>query len=131
MFAVTWEMHGQASWLTVRLAPAGDGTDLELEHVAHVDDAFWDQFGPGAVGVGWDLALMGLAEHLDRQPDGRSSAAPRRGAMSDEGKAFAGEASERVGRRVDRRRHAGRRGARPRPRARPRSTPARRRPPAA
>ena len=41
---------------------------LELEHVAHVDDALWDQFGPGAVGVGWDLGLMGLAEHLGGAP---------------------------------------------------------------
>ena len=26
---------------------------------------FWDQFGPGAVGIGWDLALLGLALHLE------------------------------------------------------------------
>jgi uncharacterized protein YndB with AHSA1/START domain len=92
MFAVTWEMHGQASWLTVRLTPAGGVTDLELEHVAHVDDAFWDQFGPGAVGVGWDLALMGLAEHLTGKP----AVVPANAAawsMSDEGKAYAGGAS--------------------------------------
>jgi uncharacterized protein YndB with AHSA1/START domain len=64
--AVTWEYGGQASWVTVRLAAEGaDRTRLELEHVAHVDDKFWDQFGPGAVGVGWELALMGLGEHLE------------------------------------------------------------------
>ena len=27
-------------------------------------DEFWDQFGPGAVGVGWDGGLLGLALHL-------------------------------------------------------------------
>jgi hypothetical protein len=32
--------------------------------MAHVDDERWKQFGPGAVGVGWDLALMGLGQHL-------------------------------------------------------------------
>jgi hypothetical protein len=36
-----------------------------LEHIAHVDDERWAQFGPGAVGVGWDLALRGLALHLE------------------------------------------------------------------
>ena len=37
---------------------------LELAHIAPMApefDAFWDQFGPGAVGVGWDLGLLGLA----------------------------------------------------------------------
>ena len=33
----------------------------------------WDEFGPGAVGIGWDLTLLGLAEHLatgaDVNPD--------------------------------------------------------------
>lgn len=32
--------------------------------MAVVPDDFWDQFGPGAVGVGWDLGLYGLALHL-------------------------------------------------------------------
>lgn len=63
-FAVTWEFGGQVSWLEVRLAPADDGTTLELVHEAVVDPDFWQQFGPGAVGVGWDLGLLGLAEHL-------------------------------------------------------------------
>ncbi|WP_174184270.1 SRPBCC family protein [Nocardia barduliensis] len=64
LFAVTWEMGPQVSWLTVRLTPAGDGTELELAHEAPVDPEFWSQYGPGAVGVGWDLALMGLGLHL-------------------------------------------------------------------
>ncbi|WP_063049934.1 SRPBCC family protein [Nocardia arthritidis] len=63
-FAVTWEMGPRISWLTVRLIPAEDGTELELAHEAPVDPEFWTQFGPGAVGVGWDLALMGLGLHL-------------------------------------------------------------------
>jgi uncharacterized protein YndB with AHSA1/START domain len=65
LFAVTWVMNGPVSWLTVSLAsdPAG-GTRLELEHVAHVEDEWWDRFGPGAMGTGWDLALMGLGRHL-------------------------------------------------------------------
>ena len=65
--AVTWEYGGQMSWVTLMLAPAGDGrTRLTLEHVAHREggEEFWAQFGPGAVGVGWDLALMGLGKHI-------------------------------------------------------------------
>ncbi|MBF6070259.1 SRPBCC family protein [Nocardia farcinica] len=63
-FAVTWEMGPQVSWLRVTLTPGDDGTVLELEHEAPVDPQMWEQFGPGAVGVGWDLALMGLDEHV-------------------------------------------------------------------
>lgn len=62
---VTWEFGGQVSWVTVTLeAEAEDRSRLTLEHVAHVPDEFWDQYGPGAVGVGWDLSLLGLALHL-------------------------------------------------------------------
>lgn len=65
LFAVTWEFGGQVSWLRVALSPAADGTALELAHEAPVDPDFWAQYGPGAVGVGWDLGLMGLGLHLD------------------------------------------------------------------
>jgi uncharacterized protein YndB with AHSA1/START domain len=64
-FAVTWEYGQMMSWLEVTLTPAGDGTTLELAHEAHVEPDVWGQFGPGAVGVGWDLALMGLGEHIE------------------------------------------------------------------
>jgi uncharacterized protein YndB with AHSA1/START domain len=65
-FAATWEMGGQVTWIELRLSPeANGGTRFELEHIAHVDDELWAQFGPGAVGVGWDLALSGgLVRHL-------------------------------------------------------------------
>ncbi|MGY1848303.1 MULTISPECIES: SRPBCC family protein [unclassified Blastococcus] len=64
-FAVTWEFGGMVSWLQVDLTPSDGGTALELRHEAPVDPEFWAQFGPGAVGVGWDLALMGLGLHLE------------------------------------------------------------------
>jgi len=65
-FDITWEFGGTTSWVTVELSgePDADEARLELRHVAHVPDDLWDQFGPGAVGVGWDLALMGLDRHL-------------------------------------------------------------------
>jgi len=63
--ALTWEFGGETSWVKVDLSAAPDGgTHLALEHVAYVDDARWNQFGPGAVGVGWDMTLMGLDRHL-------------------------------------------------------------------
>ena len=64
-FAATWEYGGEVSWIEVRLSVTSDGrTRFELEHAAHVDDTRWAEFGPGAVGVGWDLGLVGLAGHL-------------------------------------------------------------------
>ncbi len=64
-FAATWEYGPEVSWIEVRLEPEGEErTRFVLEHVAHVDDERWLQFGPGAVGVGWDLALLGLRLHL-------------------------------------------------------------------
>ncbi|MEH0841102.1 SRPBCC family protein [Micromonospora sp. CPCC 205711] len=64
-FAATWEYGDEVSWIEVRLTPEDDGrTRFTLEHVAHVDDERWAEFGPGAVGVGWDSGLLGLASHL-------------------------------------------------------------------
>ena len=63
-FAVTWEYGAMMSWLEVKLTATGDGTVLELVHEAPVDPDTWVKYGPGAVGVGWDLGLMGLAEHI-------------------------------------------------------------------
>jgi uncharacterized protein YndB with AHSA1/START domain len=63
--AMTWEYGGQMSWVDVKLEQTADGrAHLELEHIAHVPDEQWDQFGPGAVGVGWDMALAGLGTHI-------------------------------------------------------------------
>jgi uncharacterized protein YndB with AHSA1/START domain len=64
-FAVTWEFGGTKSWLEVTLVPEGRHTTLELAHEAHVDPERWEQFGPGAVGIGWDLALIGLGLHVE------------------------------------------------------------------
>ena len=53
------------SEVEVRLSEdAGGGTVFELEHVATVDVQRWTEYGPGAVGVGWDLTLLGLGLHL-------------------------------------------------------------------
>ena len=63
-FTATWEFGGGVSWIDVSVASDGpDRARLVIEHIAHVDD-HWDQFGPGAVGMGWDSMLLGLALHL-------------------------------------------------------------------
>lgn len=64
--SLTWEFGGQTTWVNVALSEAGSGAQLELEHIAYVDEDHWKQFGPGAVGVGWELSLIGLALHLER-----------------------------------------------------------------
>jgi uncharacterized protein YndB with AHSA1/START domain len=93
-FAATWEYGGDVSWIEVRLsAEPGGGTRFELEHTAHADDR-WAEFGPGAVGVGWELGLMGLATHLSsgHTVDPQQSAA---WAASGQGKQFISLSSRR------------------------------------
>ncbi|MGC4106548.1 MAG: SRPBCC family protein [Thermomicrobiales bacterium] len=65
-FAATWEFAGQVSWIEVDLAAEGaDATRVTLNHIAPVSP-HWDRYGPGAVGIGWDMSLLGLILHLDK-----------------------------------------------------------------
>jgi uncharacterized protein YndB with AHSA1/START domain len=87
-FAITWEFGGDTSWVDVHLEEAGDGTMLTLRHAADVrDNVHLSTYGPGAVGVGWELGLMGLAEHLATGSSIPHEEAEQWGA-SDEGRAF-------------------------------------------
>lgn len=64
-FTATWESAGTVSWIEVGVVAEGtDRARLVVEHIADVDDDIWRQFGPGAVGMGWDSMLCGLALHL-------------------------------------------------------------------
>lgn len=97
-FAVTWEMGGDVSWVEVRLrAESEDLTRFELEHVAHVDDERWAQFGPGAVGVGWELGLLGLSQHLEAGPDAIAGPEGMAWAASEDGKRLMALSSESWG----------------------------------
>jgi uncharacterized protein YndB with AHSA1/START domain len=83
--AVTWEFGGAVSLVTVDLAPTGDGaTELRLRHAVG-DDDHWATYGPGAVGVGWDLVLLGLALYLRT---GASVDDPQAFGSSPQGRAF-------------------------------------------
>jgi uncharacterized protein YndB with AHSA1/START domain len=65
-FTATWEFGGKVSWIDVSISANGpDRARLVLEHIMPVaDDEIWREFGPGAVGMGWDSMLLGLALHL-------------------------------------------------------------------
>ncbi|ALG10073.1 SRPBCC family protein [Kibdelosporangium phytohabitans] len=94
-FAVTWEMGGEVSWVQVRLSADPDGRSrFELEHVAHVRDEMWAQFGPGAVGIGWDGMLLGLSLHLS-SGESMSTQEAQAWQVSEEGKQFTLAASEK------------------------------------
>ncbi|WP_336207012.1 SRPBCC family protein [Nonomuraea sp. LPB2021202275-12-8] len=65
LLKVTWAYGpGPASEVEVRLTAEDGGTLFELRHTAVPPPDMWSQFGPGAVGIGWDLALLGLSMHL-------------------------------------------------------------------
>ena len=51
----------------IRLEEEQGKTCLTLEHsIPKTEQAeeHWQQYGPGATGVGWDLGFVGLGEHL-------------------------------------------------------------------
>jgi uncharacterized protein YndB with AHSA1/START domain len=98
-FTATWEYGGNISWIELRLSPpegGGRGTRFELEHIAPDDGEHWERFGPGAVGVGWDLGLVGLTRHLSTG-ETLDPAAGMAWAASEEGKEFVRLSSGRWG----------------------------------
>jgi len=68
-FRVTWVMGEAPTWLTVTLTAQGPQTVLELEHVGHVPEELWAQFGPSATGIGWDMTLLALTTHVTTRAD--------------------------------------------------------------
>ncbi len=94
-FRATWEFGGDVSWIELRLsAESAARTRFELEHIAHVEVARWLEYGPGAVGVGWDLLLAGLDVHLRTHAPLNPQAVADWNASS-EGKQFVRQVSER------------------------------------
>lgn len=89
LLKVTWLYGPDAdAWpgtseVEVRLVPGPVGdTELVLIHAATVEDPLLPTYGPGAGGVGWDLALLALArllaggetaahEGVHKSPEGR------------------------------------------------------------
>jgi uncharacterized protein YndB with AHSA1/START domain len=97
---VTW-VYGEpaseadVSEVEVRLSSTdGGATRLELEHTAIVPEAMWAEYGPGAVGVGWEQGFLGLSLHLG---SGAGVGDPTAWQLSAEGREFATRSSERWG----------------------------------
>ncbi|MFC8127000.1 SRPBCC family protein [Streptomyces sp. NPDC057302] len=89
--------EGEHSEVEVRLTPEGeDRTVFELEHVAIVDPEFWDTYGLGATGVGWDLGLVGLAAYL-AEGEAFDREATQAWSESDEARTFLAASSEAWG----------------------------------
>ncbi|GAA1180621.1 polyketide cyclase [Nesterenkonia xinjiangensis] len=75
---LSWEFGRDVSQVVVRCEAAepyrgesashdseAEGSSrLTVEHRGLIPWDFWSTYGPGAGGVGWDLALLGLAHHL-------------------------------------------------------------------
>lgn len=91
-FSATWEFGPGFSWIEVRITPEVEGSRFELSHIAPVD-SHWDQFGPGAVGMGWDMGLTGLYLHTTTGESVDAEAAMA-WFMSPEGMAFLTASSE-------------------------------------
>lgn len=103
-FSLTWEIFGDVSWVDVTFKAEGPkSARLTLTHTAKLS-SHWEQYGPGATGVGWEFGLLGLAIYF-ANPDAEK-VDEEAFATSTEGKAFirgwgdaaisAGEASERA-----------------------------------
>ena len=93
--ALTWEFAGDVSWVDVTVEDAGaDGVRLTLSH-AQLHSPFWDHYGPGATGVGWETAFAGLAMHLEEPDTFRPDAEAF--LMSEEGQAYIVSCSEAWG----------------------------------
>jgi uncharacterized protein YndB with AHSA1/START domain len=97
---VTWvygpmPSDADISEVVVRLAAVdASRTRLLLQHTAVVPEDRWQEYGPGAVGVGWDGALLGLTLHLRT---GATVEDPEAWALSDEGRRFNTLSSEAWG----------------------------------
>lgn len=73
VLALTWEFGDNVSWVRVTAEVSEEGALLTLEHEIPTDEkseAHWAKYGPGATGVGWEMALFGLDAHFssDGQP---------------------------------------------------------------
>lgn len=93
--ALTWEFGEDVSWVEVRFS--GDAVHrarLALTHTAPVS-RHWDEYGPGATGVGWELGLLGLSLYLGKPAEPRLDEAAF--AASRDGRAFITGSSERWG----------------------------------
>ena len=66
--ALTWEFGEDVSWVEVDLSDEGSSrARATLTHTVNHSE-HWETYGPGVVGIGWEMGLLGLDMHLS-QPD--------------------------------------------------------------
>ncbi len=93
--ALTWEFGGDVSWVEVRFSDDGAGrARLSLTHTALLSE-HWGEYGPGAVGIGWEAGLLGLALHVAQPAEPKMDEIAF--ATSPDGKAFITGSSEAWG----------------------------------
>lgn len=64
--SLTWEVDGSVDPLLLRVDPEDDGTSrVSIHHTALMDRAVFDEFGPGAVAIGWEIALQALRSEIE------------------------------------------------------------------
>lgn len=87
-FTATWEYGENIGWIAVTVRGEAPGrARLVIEHTIGPDDDQWCEFGPGAVGIGWDSMVLGLAIHLETGESIDPSFGPRWTA-TDDGQGF-------------------------------------------
>lgn len=94
--ALTWEYGGAVGWVVLDFAAEDGGTRLTLTHTGKAGDlppGFWDDYGPGATGVGWELGFIGLGLHLPQPDVPRPPDFEATWSASDEGRAAIGAAA--------------------------------------
>lgn len=94
---ISWEFGEHESWVRVVLEADSGKAKMTLEHVMPKDKAaeeHWKQYGPGATGVGWDLAFLGLALHLDSGGQAIDQEKNNAWLASDAGKQFIRDSAE-------------------------------------
>lgn len=96
-YTITWGMGGEPAIVSIRLIELGpDSTRVELESTvaAHaLPPGMWEQYGPGATGIGFEMGLLGLSLHVT----GDTSVTPETAAewqVSPEGRAFSRAAAD-------------------------------------
>ena len=84
-----WNGQGDTSEVEVRLTRPATKRRPSSSSTRPSSRKMWDQYGPGAVGVGWDMGMLGLTLHLT----GGSIGDPLAWQESDEGREFATRSS--------------------------------------
>lgn len=64
--SLTWEHDGTVDPLLIRVDPEDDGTShVSLTHTVLQEPEVFARFGPGAVAIGWEVALLALIAHVE------------------------------------------------------------------